>query len=110
MGVDVVDYGQTLTTGEDGAIHLTGLSSMSITIKLSKPGFVPRTVKLTADVSEKVKNAPPVTIEMQLGSPLIGQCTQGGEPLPGAVVVEIWDNSGLVVTIETDSNGKLQHR
>ncbi|MHC4840086.1 MAG: carboxypeptidase regulatory-like domain-containing protein [Planctomycetota bacterium] len=104
--VDVVDYGQNLTTGEDGAIHLTGLSSMSITIKLSKPGFVPRTVKLTADVSEKVKNAPPVTIDLELGSPLAGLCTQGGKPLPGAVGVEVWDSSGLVVTIETDSSGK----
>lgn len=100
------DYGQVHTTGADGLVTLTGLSSMKINVVLEKAGFAKLTLQLTADVSDKVSSAPPQEVLMTPGSTITGVCTTAGSPLPATSKVEIWNASQLVATLLTDTEGR----
>lgn len=102
----VVAYGQVLTSGEDGLVKLTGLSSLKIDVKFEKAGYATVNQQVTADVAEKVAAAPPQEVVLTRGSTVHGTCTSNGSPLPAASKVEVWDTAKLVVTVLTDTEGK----
>ncbi|MCA8937608.1 MAG: carboxypeptidase regulatory-like domain-containing protein [Planctomycetes bacterium] len=106
VSVEVVAYEQTLTSDAEGLVHLTGLSSMKIDVRIEMPGYATVNTKINADVSDKTAAAPPQEIALLYGNAISGVCTSEGEPLPGATRVEIWNTSKLVITVETDTEGK----
>lgn len=105
VSVDVIAYSQILTTDADGLVHLTGLSSMKIDVRIVMQGYATVETKITADVSAKVSEAPPQEIALLYGNAISGVCTTNGEPLPGATKVEIWNTGKLVTTVYTDTEG-----
>ncbi|MCA8910644.1 MAG: carboxypeptidase regulatory-like domain-containing protein [Planctomycetes bacterium] len=105
VSVQVIAYNQVLTTDAEGLVHLTGLSSMKIDVRIELEGYATVNTKIDADVSSKVSEAPPQEIALVKGDAIHGVCTTDGDPLPGATKVEIWNTSKLVATVYTDTEG-----
>ncbi|MBX3460693.1 MAG: carboxypeptidase regulatory-like domain-containing protein [Planctomycetes bacterium] len=101
-------YGQTKTSGQDGLLHFTGLSAMTIDAVFEKPGYAKISTKIKADVGDKVASAPPQEVIMTPGAVLSGVCTSSTSSIPAASNVEVWDTSKLVVTLQTDTQGRYQ--
>jgi hypothetical protein len=104
--VTVVAYNMVLTSDAEGMVHVTGLSSMKVDVRIEKAGYATVNTKLDADAPDKTAAKPPQEIAMQRGNTIHGVCTSNGEPLPGATRVEIWDTGKLAATVYTDTEGK----
>ncbi|MBX3473034.1 MAG: carboxypeptidase regulatory-like domain-containing protein [Planctomycetes bacterium] len=100
------DYAQVVTTGEDGLVRLTGLSSMQVWVKFEKAGYASVHRQIAADVAEKVSAAPPQEVTLTRGARVHGICTAGGVALPAATRVEVWDTGRMVVNLLTDTEGR----
>ncbi|MBK9973697.1 MAG: carboxypeptidase regulatory-like domain-containing protein [Planctomycetes bacterium] len=101
-------YGVALTTAADGLLHFEGLSSLKIDAVFEKAGYATVKVQITADVAENVASAPPQEITLVRGAAISGLCTTQGTALPAASNVEVWDTAKLLVTVQTDSEGKYK--
>ncbi len=101
-------YAQIAVTGADGLLHFTQLSAMKVDAVFEKVGYAKVTTKLNADVSDKVANAAPQEVIMVRGSTISGACTSAGSPIAAASIVEVSDRAKLVVTLQTDTQGRYQ--
>lgn len=104
--ITLVAYGIDALTDAEGFAQLEGLSAAAVEARLEKEGYATVTTSLEADVSQTVSEAPPQEVILPRGNAFDGTVTSGGEPLPGATKVEVWNESRLFVTVYTDSDGK----